>query len=142
MTSIFFSVVAILGMTCLGLAAGMTYLNAQVEVKQSVTTNNNGQNTSVVACLSLTDCKGSELFLKLLGQTTSINQHCDGTPKACVSNLFMNLTGTPGTIKVTETGGGVSIHYCAVDPKAFARLPVVRCYDYKILANGTISEVR
>jgi hypothetical protein len=85
-----------------------TYVFGQVEVKQSSTIN---------------------------GQK-SVIQQCDGTPKACVSNMFMNLTGTPGTIKVTESSGAVSIHYCVSHDTG------ERCKTYKLGYNGTITEVK
>jgi hypothetical protein len=67
------------------LAYGWPYIFGQVEVKQSVTTNTNGQKTS-------------------------LHETCNGWPKNCTSSYFVQLNGT--TIELNHEHQAHFIHYC------------------------------
>jgi hypothetical protein len=105
MTPIFFLV----GMLAMSL---VLRANAQVEVKQSVTTNDNGQKTSIN-----TDSKAPANI-------------CQGLPNAC--DLSSELKLPQGeTIKVTEQPGAVVFAYCKGK----------QCHTYVPDDHGTIQKV-
>ncbi|MDP9289917.1 MAG: hypothetical protein M3P08_17215 [Thermoproteota archaeon] len=95
---------------------------AQVEVKQSVTTNDSGQNTSIK-----TETKApANICLGMPSACDHIN--CLGLMDCSTASLYMKLL--QGTLNVTQKPGALLIHHCNE-----------KCHTYRPADNGTIQKV-